>query len=223
MTSMKSFIPDWALSTGTIVATAAFVAVGSAAFAQEAQNGGGPVNDPNEPIEVISDTAEWKRSESVAIFTGKVDAVQGTMRLRADKVFVHYVQKDDSAKTADAAPAEDVPEGFEADPEPGPGPGQSITKIDAKGHVIITDAEDQTANGDWALYDVKTRKIYMGDTVVLTQGENVIRGQKLVMNLDTGQTVVDAGDTGNTGTQGGRVRSLFVPADDKKSGETAGQ
>ena len=55
------------------------------------------------------------------------------------------------------------------------------------------------------------------DAVVLTQGENVIRGQKLEMNLDTGQTVVDAGASGASGTQGGRVRSLFVPADNNGS------
>lgn len=181
------------------------------AAAQE--TGDGFTDDPGEPIEVVSDTAEWKRAENVAIFTGKVDAVQGTMRLRADKVFVHYVQKEEGEAKA-AEPAEDVPEGFEADPEPGPAPGQSITKIDAKGNVIITDIDGQTAVGDWALYDMRKREIYMGDTVVLTQGENVIRGQKLVMNLDTGQTVVDAGTAGAGGSQGGRVRSVFVPADE---------
>ncbi|MGD1935700.1 MAG: LptA/OstA family protein [Candidatus Phaeomarinobacter sp.] len=184
------------------------LAVPATLMAQETD--GGFTDDPGEPIEVVSDTAEWKRLENLAIFTGKVDAVQGTMRLRADKVFVHYVQKEDAKQ----APAEDVPEGFEADPSPGPAPGQSITKIDAKGNVIITDIDGQTAVGDWALYDMRKREIYMGDTVVLTQGENVIRGQKLVMNLDTGQTVVDAGTAGAGGSQGGRVRSVFVPADE---------
>ena len=77
------------------------VAVGSAALIpsamaqEEAQEtGDGFTDDPGEPTEVVSDTAEWKRAENLAIFTGRVDAVQGTMRLRADKVFVHYVQKD---------------------------------------------------------------------------------------------------------------------------------
>lgn len=193
------------------------------AIAQEAapSTGDGFTDDPGEPIEVVSDTAEWKRAENVAIFTGRVDAVQGTMRLRADKVFVHYVQKEKEEGAAKAEPEpveEDVPEGFEGDPEPGPAPGQSITKIDAKGNVIITDIDGQTAVGDWALYDMKKREIYMGDTVVLTQGENVIRGQKLVMNLDTGQTVVDAGTAGADGSQGGRVRSVFVPADEEDGG-----
>jgi len=192
--------------------------IAASTSAQE-EAGDGFTNDPGDPIEVISDKAEWVRSQSVAIFTGKVDAIQGTMRLRADKVWVHYVERDKSEEKK----AEDVPEGFEGDEEPGPGPGQSITKIDAKGSVIITDDEDQTANGDWALYDVKVRKIYMGDTVVLTQGDNVIRGQKLEMDLDTGQTVVDAGSSGASGTQGGRVRSLFVPADEKKNEGGDGQ
>lgn len=198
---LKRCLPALCLAFGVFAAPAALVAQ---------ETGEGFTDDPGEPIEVVSDTAEWKRLENLAIFTGKVDAVQGTMRLRADKVFVHYVQKDEAEK----APAEDVPEGFEADPEPGPAPGQSITKIDARGNVIITDIDGQTAVGDWALYDMRKREIYMGDTVVLTQGENVIRGQKLVMNLDTGQTVVDAGEAGAGGSQGGRVRSVFVPADE---------
>jgi len=188
--------------TGIAVSVVAGVwAVGAA----QAQDAGGFTSDPNEPIEIVSDTAEWKRKENVAIFSGRVDAVQGTMRLRADQVFVHYVQKDASADAAE-------PDGDAAGSETPQ--GQSITKIDAKGNVIITDEEDRTANGDWALYDVKTRRIFMGDTVVLTQGDNVIRGQKLVMNLDSGETVLDAGTAGAGGTEGGRVRSLFVPADE---------
>jgi|GEM_PF-117294 len=209
MTTRSDTFPMWPQVMGLACAVAMLLAL-SPAYAQGAASGDGFTDDPGEPIEVVSDTAEWKRAENVAIFTGKVDAVQGTMRLRADQVFVHYVQRD-----ADAAPApeEDVPEGFEGDPEPGPAPGQSITKIDAKGNVIITDIDGQTAVGDWALYDTQKRMIFMGDTVVLTQGDNVIRGQKLEMNLDTGQTVVDAGSAGAGGTQGGRVRSVFVPSD----------
>lgn len=197
-----------------------------AAFAQEA-GGTGFTPDPGEPIEVVSDTAEWKRAENVAIFTGRVDAVQGTMRLRADQVFVHYLPQE-TGETAEAAPENpdaETPEGFEAEPEAGPGSSQRITQIDARGNVIITDVDDQTATGDWALYDVPGRRITMGDTVVLTQGENVIRGQRLVSNLDTGETQVEAGDAGAGGTQGGRVRSLFVtdgpaPDGDATTGET---
>ena len=204
---MASMIRNLTHTALILVAAAAGLAAPSAGFAQGT---GGPAfsPDPGEPIEVVSDTAEWKRSENVAIFTGRVDAVQGTMRLRADQVFVHYLPREETPARAPAAA--DTPEGFDPAPEAGPGSSQRITRIDARGNVTITDDDDQTATGDWALYDVPGRRITMGDTVVLTQGDSVIRGQKLVSNLDTGETQVVAGDTGSAGTQGGRVRSLFV-------------
>ncbi len=202
-----------------MLASVALLFAGAASAQQDQEGGFTP--DPGEPIEVVSDTAEWRRAENVAIFTGRVDAVQGTMRLRADKVWVHYEPREEEAE---AAPEEEVPEGFEAEEDSGPGSAQSITKIDAKGHVIITDVDEQTAEGDWALYDVATRRIYMGDTVVLTQGESVIRGQKLVVNLDTGESQMVAGDAGTGGTEGGRVRSLFVPGGESaSSGEAAAE
>lgn len=196
------------------------------AAAQEAA-GPGFTPDPGEPIEVVSDTAEWKRAENMAIFTGRVDAVQGTMRLRADKVYVHYLPRGADAAaqgTQGKQGTQDAKQGTQDAKEEGASgaSGQRITKIDARGNVIITDVNDQTATGDWAIYDVPGRRITMGDTVVLTQGENVIRGQKLISNLDTGETRVIAGETGAAGTQGGRVRSLFVTEGEGKADAASG-
>jgi lipopolysaccharide export system protein LptA len=43
---------------------------------------------------------------------------------------------------------------------------------------------------------------------MVTRGDSIIRGRRVVLNLVTGQSTVDSGD-GEAGD--GRVRGLFVP------------
>lgn len=140
--------------------------------------------DTDEPIEITADSLEVKQNENIAIFRGNVDAQQGDMRLHADQLTVHY-------------------RGGE-----GSGGVNAISRIDAAGSVFITSSRE-TAQGEAGVYDVENNLITLTQNVVLTRGENVIRGNRLVLNLATGQSRVDGG-VGAT-QSGGRVRSLFVP------------
>jgi len=136
----------------------------------------------DEPIEITADTLEVKQKDQLAVFRGKVDAVQGDMRLRADELTVHYRENKEDAD------------------QPG------ISKIEAIGNVFVSSPRE-TAQGARGTYDVDNSRIDLFDNVVLTQGKNVLKGQKLEMNLATGESKVVG--------QGGRVRGLFVP--DKKA------
>jgi lipopolysaccharide export system protein LptA len=49
----------------------------------------------------------------------------------------------------------------------------------------------------------------VGGNVVLTQGENVLKGDRLVIDLKTGQSRFENTATSNAG--GGRIRALFMP------------
>lgn len=154
--------------------------------------------DPDAPIEIEADTLEVEQNAQTATFIGNVVAVQGTIRLRADRLIVTYAQKADDAPSSDD------------ETEDGTG-GTEITRIDAKSNVHVMSEDDQSASGDWALYMVADENITMGDTVVLRQGENVIRGQRLNIDLNSGQARVEGGvtatDTENPSS--GRVRGLF--------------
>ena len=55
----------------------------------------------------------------------------------------------------------------------------------------------------------------MGGHVVLMQGKNVLKGDRLVIDLKTGESRFE--NKGNTET-GGRIRALFMP-EDAKSGD----
>ncbi len=108
----------------------------------------------------------------------------------------------DQAASADSKPAGGMALG---------GGGNQITKIEARGNVIITSEQDQTTTGDWTLYDVPAQLMTVGGNVVLTQGKNVLKGDRLVIDLKTGESRFE--NTGNTAS-GGKIRALFMPSQD---------
>jgi lipopolysaccharide export system protein LptA len=73
--------------------------------------------------------------------------------------------------------------------------------------------DDQSADGDWARYVVADRTIVMGDSVLLRQGKNVIRGTKLFIDLNSGRSRVTGGAVADGEKPGsnGRVKALFMP------------
>jgi lipopolysaccharide export system protein LptA len=75
---------------------------------------------------------------------------------------------------------------------PGPGGSQQISRLEARGGVTVTQ-KDQTATGDTGLFDMRANTVTLVGNVVFTQGKNVMRGDRLVVNLTTGVSRVDAG------------------------------
>ena len=176
---------------GVVLAGLLAGAVGGAglpAGAQEARGQGpfgGFKHDRTAPIEITSDALEVRQADNLAIFSGDVVAGQGTLRLTADRVEVAYDQA------------------AEGDAETG-----AIRNMQAEGNVFISNGAE-TAQGERAEYDVDSGLITMTGSVVLTQGENVISGQRLVINLNEGQ-----------GRMEGRVKSIFTP---QREGRETGQ
>ncbi|MEQ9520354.1 MAG: lipopolysaccharide transport periplasmic protein LptA [Parvibaculum sp.] len=149
--------------------------------------------DPDAPIEIEADTLEVQQNAQQATFIGNVDAIQGTMRLRSDKLVVFYAEK-----TAASSGGEG---------------GTEITRIRADGNVHVMSEDDQSADGQWAIYQVVNSEITMGDAVVLRQGDNVVRGNRLKIDLNTGVARVESAATAGTpdteSGSNGRVRGLF--------------
>jgi lipopolysaccharide export system protein LptA len=65
-----------------------------------------------------------------------------------------------------------------------------LTRIEARGKVIVTSKNGQNATGDWANFDVKSNKVTLGGEVLLTQGKNVVHGNLLVIDMATGQSSI---------------------------------
>lgn len=144
-------------------------------------------HDSRQPIEITSDTLTVEQPKQIATFAGNVDAIQGDMKLRADRLVVHYARREGAAASSGTDPT-----------------SNSIQKIEAFGRVFIT-SPTETAQGDHGTYDVVGRTIQLIDDVVLTRGGNVIRGTRLDMDLNSGVSKVSGG------TANQRVRALFTP------------
>jgi lipopolysaccharide export system protein LptA len=183
---------------------------------------GGLSESSKDPIDIESDVLVVHDKEKYATFQGNVKAVQGTTTLRAKELNVHYVGGDKLApggkkgNDVQATPATQV-----ADVQGGGGTEEKkdtqITKIEAKGEVVITSEDDQTTTSDWALYDLPAQQVTVGGNVVLTQGKNVLKGDRLVIDLKTGESRFE--NTGNTAA-GGRIRALFMPKQEGKNAKS---
>jgi lipopolysaccharide export system protein LptA len=119
-----------------------------------------------------------------------------------------------NAAAADAKPGGAQPAGVGLNGDN----GTKISKIEARGDVIITSDQDQTTTSDWALYDVPAQLVTVGGNVVLVQDKNVLKGDRLVIDLKTGESRFE--NPGDAGTPG-RIRALFMPKEASGSDKSA--
>jgi lipopolysaccharide export system protein LptA len=161
---------------------AALPAMASFAIAQPQSNVPNPVTgfsqNRNEPMHIEALKLEVRDKEKVATFTGNVQVVQGDTTMKCKVLVVYY----DSQNTPGAIKSS----------TPGPQGSQQIRRLEAKGDVIVTQ-KDQIATGDNGTFDVKTNTVTLFGNVVVNQGPNVTRGERLVVDLTTGVSRVDAG------------------------------
>jgi lipopolysaccharide export system protein LptA len=84
---------------------------------------------------------------------------------------------------------------------PGPGGASSIKRLEAHGNVVVTQKE-QVVTGESAVFDTKTNLITMLGGVVLTQCKNVLRGDRLFVDMTTGVSRVES--------DSGKVQALII-------------
>jgi lipopolysaccharide export system protein LptA len=148
----------------------------------------------DKPIQINATTLEVRDKDKKATFSGNVNVVQGDTTLKCKVLDVFYDQEGGAAAATTSK-----------DPKAS-GSGQQIRRLEAKGGVTVIQKE-QTATGETAIYDLKTNSVTLIGNVVVTQGQNVIRGDRIVVDLVTGVTRVEsAGQAGDS-----RVQGLFLP------------
>jgi lipopolysaccharide export system protein LptA len=189
---------------------------------------GGFSKNSNEPIDIESDVLVVHDAQKYATFKGNVKAVQGTTTLRSRELDVHYVGSGSDSltkgpDTTGSTPAPAPAPAATGDAKPsgvglGANNGTQISKIEARGEVVITSDQDQTTTSDWALYDVPAQLVTVGGNVVLMQGKNVLKGDRLVIDLKTGESRFE--NKGNTAA-GGRIRALFMPKEAKPGDDSS--
>ena len=64
--------------------------------------------------------------------------------------------------------------------------------------------------------DLEKKVAVLVGSVVLTQGDNVLHGQKLIMDLTTGRSRLEAALPTTSSKDGGRVRAIFTPSQNEQ-------
>jgi lipopolysaccharide export system protein LptA len=138
-------------------------------------------HDPNAPINVSADKFQADSNAKTGTWSGNVLVVQGDMRMRANSVRLNVVGKDNKPD-----------------------------KILASGNVVVDSPNSGTVTGDNGVYDVVARTVTMTGKVVLTRQKDVMRGNQLTVNLETGVATLGSGAK-TPGANGGRVQGIFTP------------
>ena len=153
-------------------ALAGLVALIQPAAAQVAIGFGGVAHDSDQPVEAVSDTLTIDQTNGRALFSGNVIIIQGDLRIAAEDVEVIYSDLDGE---------------------------RSVDEVIATGGVLITRGED-AAEGEDAVYAVAAGILTMTRDVLVTQGTTTIAGDSMVVDMTTGDGVVE-----------GRVRTVLTP------------
>jgi lipopolysaccharide export system protein LptA len=192
-------------------AALALAMAGDGASAQSAVTGvpnamQGFSQNRDQPIQIEAATLEMRDKKKEATFAGNVKVIQGDTTMTSKTLVVFY--ESNSAAPA-AAPAATSKTAAKAAPAPaapiqsatpGPGGASSIKRLEARGNVVVTQ-KDQIVTGETAVFDTKTNLVTMLGGVVLTQGKNVLRGDRLLVDMTTGVSRVES--------DSGRVQGLF--------------
>ena len=166
------------------------------AFAQAAKGAPGDTGVSNalqgfsqnkdKPVQIEAQQLDVRDKDKVAVFSGSVVVTQGDTIMKCKKLEVFYDQDDAKAgggkSTMKAA-------------QPGPGGKQTIKRLVASGGVLVIQKE-QTAVGETGIFEMKNNTIELiggKDGVVINQGANVLRGERLVVDLTTSYARVVAG------------------------------
>jgi lipopolysaccharide export system protein LptA len=176
---------------------AMLIASASCALAQPGKEGKSAPNalqgfsqNRGQPVQIEAASLEVRDKDKVATFSGSVKVVQGDTILRCKSLVVFYEGGAQSGGSAMKSAT------------PGPGGASSISRLEARGGVTVNQ-KDQTATGDTGLFDMKSNTVTLQGNVLVSQGQNVMRGERLVVDLTTGVSRVDSGKAT------GPVRMLF--------------
>ncbi|MGE5267800.1 MAG: LPS export ABC transporter periplasmic protein LptC, partial [Deltaproteobacteria bacterium] len=179
---------------------------------------------PDAPVDVEADSLDVDDNARVAVFRGDVVTRQGEVTMRSSEIQAFYTG---SARLADTSGA--------ASQSPAGG-GTQLSRIDAKGAVVVTSEDGRKVTGSSARFDAKSNTVVVSGDVELSQAGTVVRGNRLVIDMTTGKATIDttaqkavakpsegwSSEIQGSST-GGRPSAIFFPDELRKAQQRAGQ
>jgi lipopolysaccharide export system protein LptA len=153
-----------------------------------------PGGDAKAPISIEADRLDYFEKDGKAIYEGHVVVVQGDTKLTCSKLTILMDKPGAPAAKPEPVKAQAGAAGADA--------SSRLKHMDCSGPVTVA-SKTQTATADNGSYDKGRSNVVLSGHVVLTDGRNVTKGERLVYDLNTGQAAVQGG--------GQRVQGLFLP------------
>ncbi len=122
--------------------------------------------EDRKPIEILADSMEWNKQLGQAIATGNAKAIQGQTTIKAKKI-IAVLNEDNN---------------------------QQIKELKAIGKVVFL-KDKQIATGDKATYYINQEKVIITGNVALKRDDNIIKGEKLIIDFLTGLSKMEASST----------------------------
>ena len=138
------------------------------------------MRDSKQPVQIEADRLEVLDGKGIATFDGNVNVVQGSTILQTSKLKVYYLRDGGNS-----------------------GPAGNVSRIVATGKVAVRSGEER-ATADAADVDMKNQLAVLSGNVTLTQGNNIVTGCGLKINLVTNAATLSP-------CKQGRVKMLFDP------------
>ena len=122
--------------------------------------------EARKPIEILADSMQWNKQLGQAIATGNAKAIQGQTTIKANKI-IAILNEDNS---------------------------QQIRELKAIGKVVFL-KDKQLATGDKATYYINQDKVIITGNVELKRNDNIIKGEKLIIDFLTGLSKMEGSGT----------------------------
>jgi lipopolysaccharide export system protein LptC len=141
-----------------------------------------------EPIKINAERLDIFERDKKVVFAGNVVTVQGDTTMRCTTMTIFYEQ----AAKVPGAPKPSVSGMTDGN--------SSISKMECAGPVDVL-AKDQKASGNSAIYDKAADTVLLLGNAKVSQGDNVMTGERLTYELTASHARVE----------GGRVKAVFTP------------
>ena len=151
------------------------------------------------PVDITADSLEVVNTECLSIWSGSAEALQDRTRLRAD-VLKTYSKKGPAKAGGKGATCGE------------------LARMEAIGNVYYVTPQ-QKVRGDAADYDVPGERIVITGDVVAVNGQNVLRGERLTVNVATGDAQMQSNSKGRGGKA--RPRAVIYPEKQQAAGPSA--
>jgi lipopolysaccharide export system protein LptA len=151
----------------------------------------------DDPINIEADRMVSQEEENSVVFMGNVDASQGKVTIRTDKMTIYYTSNDSGKSKSQA---------------------QQVKKMICIGKVKVTQ-EDWLGTGDRMEYFADARKVVLQGHAKAWQGKNMVSGKTITYYLDEKRSEVGSPDAkiANGGKKKQeRVRATIIPNSNKK-------